>query len=99
MNRATFVFDTTTAALWAEEVADAERIPCEVVPAPAESDARCDLALVTLPDRAGALSAALTREGVAHRPWPPVPRVPGGLTGRTEGPSEPPGSGPESPQG
>ncbi len=65
----TFVFDTTTAALWAEEVAQAERIPCEVVPAPAASQAKCDLALVTLSSHGVALGEALTREGVRHRIW------------------------------
>lgn len=69
MDRVTFVFDTTTAALWAEEVATTERIPCEVVPAPAESDAKCDLALVTLRRHADELGGALAREGVTHRRW------------------------------
>ncbi|MEQ9399231.1 MAG: DUF3343 domain-containing protein [Longimicrobiales bacterium] len=72
MDRVTFVFDTTTAALWAEEVATTERIPCEVVPAPAESNAACDLALVTLPGHAEPLGRALSREGVVHRRWSPT---------------------------
>ncbi len=65
----TFVFDTTTAALWAEEVAVARGIPAEVVAAPAESDAKCDLALVTRADRERELRAALTAERVPFRRW------------------------------
>lgn len=70
-DHATFVFDTTTAALWAEEVARDGGIPVEVVPAPAEADARCDLALVTRSASAGALCRALEAAGVSFRPWPP----------------------------
>lgn len=65
----TFVFDTTTAALWAEEVAEARRIPAEVVTAPAESKAKCDLALVTRPEHAPALEHALSEEGVPFQRW------------------------------
>jgi len=68
----TFVFDTTHAALWAEEVAREARIPVEVVPAPAESGAKCDLALITPAERAGALAGALAGAGVSYRPWPPA---------------------------
>lgn len=67
---ATFVFDTTTAALWAEEVAREAGIPAEVVPAPPESRALCDLALVTFDDRAEALASAMGRAGVSFRAWP-----------------------------
>lgn len=66
----TFVFDTTTAALWAEEVAVAREIPAEVVSAPADSDAKCDLALVTHVQHAPRLERALEEEGVAFRRWP-----------------------------
>jgi hypothetical protein len=65
------VFDSSTAALWAEEVADDAGIPVEVVPAPADSAAKCDLALVTRPRRLEALEAALRAEGIAYRRWPP----------------------------
>jgi len=71
----TFVFDTTNAALWAEEVARESGIPVEVVPAPADSDATCDLALITPEASASALGAALTAAGVRFRPWPPTPEV------------------------
>jgi len=66
---ATFVFDTTTAALWAEEVAREARIAAEVVPAPAESDAKCDLALLTRAEDAEALTATFEAEGVPFRRW------------------------------
>jgi hypothetical protein len=67
----TFLFDSTNAALWAEEVAKEEGIPVEVVPAPAESDAKCDLAIITPEDHVPLLRAALTAQGVPFRPWRP----------------------------
>jgi len=63
------VFDTTTAALWAEEVAEAHGIPAELVSAPPESDAKCDLALVTRAERAPSLEHVLGEEGVPFRRW------------------------------
>ena len=72
----TFVFDTTNAALWAEEVAREAGIPVETVPAPAESDAKCDLALITPAARVPELTAALTEAGVRFRPWPAAPAEP-----------------------
>jgi len=63
-----FTFATTHHALWAEEVARTEGIPAEVVPAPPAAHARCNLALETLADDAGALASALAREGVEHEP-------------------------------
>ena len=68
--RATFVFDTTTGALWGEEVAGAAGIPVEVVPAPADSDAKCDLALETLSTLAPRLADAMIEAGVPFRSWP-----------------------------
>jgi Putative Se/S carrier protein-like len=70
--RGTLVFDSTTAALWAEEVAGGAGIPVEVVPAPADSDARCDLALETFLLRLPELEDALTTQGVPYRRWPSV---------------------------
>ena len=67
--RPTFVFETTTGALWAEEVAEAHAIPAELVPAPAAARANCDLALITLAERASGLEEALTGEGVTFRRW------------------------------
>ncbi|MHB1192620.1 MAG: DUF3343 domain-containing protein [Longimicrobiales bacterium] len=66
----TFVFDTTNAALWAEEVAREALLPVEVVPAPADSRAGCDLALITLPERAARLAEVLDAAGVPFRIWP-----------------------------
>lgn len=67
--RVTLVFDSSTAALWAEDVADDADIPVEVVPAPADSAAKCDLALETTPRRLERLEAALQAEGVPYRRW------------------------------
>jgi hypothetical protein len=69
---ALLVFDSSNAVLWAEEVADDEGLPVEVVPAPAGSKAKCDLALVTRQEHAGQLEGALTREGVPFRRWEPA---------------------------
>ncbi len=68
----TFVFDTTSAALWAEEVAEEAGIPVEVVPAPADSEATCDLALVTREADVAVLEAVLSAAGVHFRRWPPA---------------------------
>jgi len=63
-----FSFDTTHMALWAEEVARDRGIPAEVVPAPAELEAKCGLALATLSARVADLTAALEEEGVVFHP-------------------------------
>lgn len=62
--RPIFTFDTTHHALWAEEIAGERGIPAEAIPAPAEANARCSLALETLPADVARLSAALDEEGV-----------------------------------
>jgi hypothetical protein len=65
---AIFTFETTHMALWAEEVAQDEGIPHEVVPTPPGLGAGlCDLALATLADRVAPLSGALDAAGVAYR--------------------------------
>lgn len=64
-----YLFDTTTAAMWAEDVALGRSIPAEVVPAPPGAEAKCGLALRTLDEHAGALEAALREEGVPFRPY------------------------------
>ena len=61
------VFDTTHHALWAEQVARECGLGAEVVPAPAASDAKCDLALEYLPEDELALLAALRTAGVPFR--------------------------------
>jgi hypothetical protein len=63
--RRIFTFDTTHHALWAEEIAREREIPAEAIPAPAAANARCSLALETLPGDVARLSAALEEEGVA----------------------------------
>jgi Protein of unknown function (DUF3343) len=62
--RTLYTFDTTHHALWAEEIAGARGIPTEVVPAPPEANARCNLALEVLPEDVLALERALREEGV-----------------------------------
>ncbi|NJD19191.1 MAG: DUF3343 domain-containing protein [Gemmatimonadetes bacterium] len=64
-----FLFDTTNAALWAEEVAREARVPAEVVPAPRGSGARCDLALATRSAESRRLERALAAAGVPFRLW------------------------------
>ncbi len=66
---AVFLFDTTTAALWAEEVALDRGIPAEVIPAPADTDAKCDLALRSRAEHERSLTEALEQMGVAFRPY------------------------------
>ena len=69
-SHAVFLFDTTTAALWAEEVARQSRVPAEVVPAPRGSGAGCDLALATRSAESQRLEEALAAAGVPFRPCP-----------------------------
>lgn len=59
-----FTFDTTHHALWAEEIARDAGIAHEVVPAPAEANARCNLALATLEEGVDTLSTELKRHEV-----------------------------------
>lgn len=65
-----FVFDTTHHALWAEQVALERGLAAEVVPAPKDAEAKCDLALRTLPEDVAALEAALRDEGIPYRLYP-----------------------------
>jgi hypothetical protein len=62
-----FTFDTTHHALWAEELAAENRIPAEIIPAPPQAGARCDLALETLVEEVDRLAAVLTENGVEFR--------------------------------
>jgi selenocysteine lyase/cysteine desulfurase len=61
-----FTFDTTHHALWAEEVANENRIPSELVPAPAGANARCNLALLTTDEEIERLSTVLSDAGVPY---------------------------------
>ena len=65
----TYVFETTNGAFWAEDVARERGIPVELVPAPAEAEARCDLAMIALADHVRSLEEALSAEGVFFRRW------------------------------
>lgn len=69
MERTFFTFHTTHHALWAEEVAQDAAVPAEVVPAPAEAHARCNLALEVFSEDVQRLSEALQREGVEYGVW------------------------------
>ncbi len=71
MRELIFTFNTTHHALWAEDVAGDRAIPAEVIPAPAESKAKCSLALRTFQDRFADLERALNEEGVAFAVYPP----------------------------
>ena len=66
MIRPIFTFDTTHHALWAEEVARDYRIAHEIVPAPPEANAKCSIAIETLPENIGTMRSALENVGVPH---------------------------------
>jgi len=66
---ATFVFDSTNGALWAEDIARTRGVPVEVVPAPPGSDALCDLAIEAFRKDAETLRTAWGEEGVPYRDW------------------------------
>jgi hypothetical protein len=61
------VFDTTHHALWAEQIATEKGLAAQVVPAPPEAEAKCDLALEYLPSDGTALLAALQDAHVPYR--------------------------------
>ena len=65
-----FLFEDTTQVLWAEEVAQEEGIPVEVVPAPVQSRELCGLAIRTFPDKVLTLAALLEEEGIGFRIHP-----------------------------
>ena len=69
-----FTFDTTHLALWAEDTARERSIPAEVVPAPAETKAKCGLALRTMAAHVDELSAVLREEGIAFGTYVREPR-------------------------
>jgi hypothetical protein len=64
MSRTIFTFDTTHHALWAEEVAKDAGIPHEVVPSPPAAQARCSIAVETLPADAARFEAMLATVGI-----------------------------------
>jgi len=59
-----FLFETATQVLWAEEVAQEEGLPVEVVPAPEDMEDVCGLALRTPTAHAESLEALLKEEGI-----------------------------------
>ena len=71
MRERIFTFNTTHHALWAEDVASVREIPAEVIAAPAESKAKCSLALRTFQDRFADLERALEEEGVTFAVYTP----------------------------
>lgn len=60
-------FDTTHHALWAEQLALEHGLGVQVVPAPPEAEAKCDLALEYLVEEERALVSVLSEEGVVFR--------------------------------
>jgi hypothetical protein len=63
------VFDTTHHALWAEQIAVERGVGAQVVPAPPDSGAKCDLALEYLPEDGNVLLPALDDAHVAYRQY------------------------------
>jgi hypothetical protein len=59
-------FDTTHHALWAEEIAMATGVGAQVIPAPPDAGAGCDLALEVLEEDANRLDQALIEAGVEY---------------------------------
>lgn len=64
---AVFLFDTTHHALWAEEVAQEMGLAAQVIPAPSDADANCDLALETLSEDRQPLERALSERSIVYR--------------------------------
>jgi hypothetical protein len=62
-----YLFETGTHVLWAEEVAKENKVPVEVVPAPAGFSNHCGLALQTFGASAPALEERLKEEGIPFR--------------------------------
>lgn len=61
------VFDTTLHALWAEQIALERSFGAQVVPAPTDANAGCELALEVLEEDAPALERALEESAVEFR--------------------------------
>jgi hypothetical protein len=59
-------FPTTHHALHAEEIANGLRLGAQVIPAPAEANAKCDLALECLDEDLPGLRSALDEAGVRY---------------------------------
>jgi hypothetical protein len=59
-------FDTTHHALHAEQIVKQRRLGAEVIPAPAEANAKCDLAIECLDEDVPTLRLALEEAGVRY---------------------------------
>jgi hypothetical protein len=70
-----FTFDTTHHALWAEQVALELALAAQVVPAPADADAKCDLALEVLDEDRARLATALDANRILYRVYSPAKRA------------------------
>jgi len=68
--RSVLTFEATHEAFWAEELAREEKVPAEVVPAPAAARAPCDLALETLPEDAERMEVILLDAGIPSERFP-----------------------------
>jgi hypothetical protein len=66
----TFLFETSTHVLWAEEVALEAGIPVAVVPAPAETRDTCGLAIQTYSTSARPFSDLLEEEEIPFKRYP-----------------------------
>jgi hypothetical protein len=65
---ATYLFETNTFVLWAEEVAREIGIPCEVIPAPPPRGDLCGTALRVLESGVVVLEEAMANAGIPfHR--------------------------------
>lgn len=64
---ALFLFDTTHHALWAEEVAAELGLGAQIVPAPSDARANCDLALEALSEDRQRLENELRSRGIEFR--------------------------------
>jgi hypothetical protein len=73
MDTRIFTFDTTHHALWAEQIALELKVAAQVIPAPAGSGAKCDLALEVLEEDCAALTDALNAARVQFRLYRPSP--------------------------
>lgn len=70
---ATYLFETTTFVLWAEEVARELGIPCEVIPAPPPRGDLCGTALRVLESGVEVLEEAMVIAGIPFRRFAEAP--------------------------
>jgi len=68
--RETFLFESSTHVLWAEEVAEEAGIPVAVISAPAETRDSCGLAIQTFSNSAGPFMDLLREEEIPFKRYP-----------------------------